>query len=435
MVRGRYHLAGASSAAFADGFNLLVNIGTASIDSWVAAAARSEADVIRLDASPAGSDSGAWQEVALSVRQLQRAERLAETESLDLMEAPPGPGPSSIYGRLRRRGPVHFLARHNFWIVLGYDAVRAALFDSERLSNVVYRDVGPVVMADDPPLHRDRRRLIGDLFGPARIAQHASAIARLSADLPSGEFDLVAGFARPLAQALAFALLEIPEAAQATFAAAAEAYHHEDRDIARYIARLDELSGQSAILGRLLSPGDGELTAAEGRALVRFLWMAATETTERLIVQTALLLLEDAGRRREALSGAEMLRAFIDEVLRLHPPELMIPRRTAAPMTISGVTIPAGEHVMLCLAAANRDPSRFAAPNMLRLDRTPGRHLSFGSGIHKCAGTALAGPIAEVAIRGLFDTAPGLEAAEPLGGLPHYRSLTVATPSRLLVRR
>jgi len=60
--------------------------------------------------------------------------------------------------------------------------------------------------------------------------------------------------------------------------------------------------------------------------------------------------------------------------------------------TLGGTDLPAGSHLLLLWAAANRDPAVFSAPGEIRLDRPAQRnHLAFGTGIHFCVGAALAG--------------------------------------------
>jgi cytochrome P450 len=61
---------------------------------------------------------------------------------------------------------------------------------------------------------------------------------------------------------------------------------------------------------------------------------------------------------------------------------------------------------MLHLAAANRDPERFADPDRLDLDRQNNRHLSFAWGPHFCLGAPLARTEAAVALARLFERYP-----------------------------
>jgi cytochrome P450 len=48
--------------------------------------------------------------------------------------------------------------------------------------------------------------------------------------------------------------------------------------------------------------------------------------------------------------------------------------------------------------AANRDPDAFTAPGEVDLSRAHNRHVAFGSGIHRCAGSNLARMELQVAL-------------------------------------
>jgi hypothetical protein len=48
------------------------------------------------------------------------------------------------------------------------------------------------------------------------------------------------------------------------------------------------------------------------------------------------------------------------------------------------------DKVLMNFPAANRDPEIFEDPDTVRLDREHNRHVAFGSGIHRCAGSNLA---------------------------------------------
>jgi hypothetical protein len=51
-----------------------------------------------------------------------------------------------------------------------------------------------------------------------------------------------------------------------------------------------------------------------------------------------------------------------------------------------GVTLNAGDRVMLLYGSANRDERKFARPDEFDVNRGLAPHLAFGTGIHLCAG-------------------------------------------------
>jgi cytochrome P450 len=103
-------------------------------------------------------------------------------------------------------------------------------------------------------------------------------------------------------------------------------------------------------------------------------------------------------------------------------------------VTLGGTAIPAGEVVLVSLTSANRDPDRFADPDLLDLDRAAAGHVSFGHGIHHCVGAPLARLEAEVALRRLLDRYPGASLAADPATLRRRISVTVNGLLRLPVR-
>jgi cytochrome P450 len=90
---------------------------------------------------------------------------------------------------------------------------------------------------------------------------------------------------------------------------------------------------------------------------------------------------------------------------------------TSEPVTVDGFEIPARRQVLVCVAAANRDPSAFPDADRLDLRRSRRPHLSFGHGIHFCLGAPLARLEARVAFRTLLARFGQLRLAVPRADL------------------
>jgi cytochrome P450 len=79
----------------------------------------------------------------------------------------------------------------------------------------------------------------------------------------------------------------------------------------------------------------------------------------------------------------------VEELLRAYSPVTMA-REVTADITFGGCPMKAGDKVLMNFPAANRDPEAFESPEEVQLDRAHNRHVAFGSGIHRCAGSNLA---------------------------------------------
>ena len=165
--------------------------------------------------------------------------------------------------------------------------------------------------------------------------------------------------------------------------------------------------------------------------MAALLLIAGHETTVNLIANGILTLL----RHRDEITSmrADPRRAIrvVEELLRYEPPVQFITNRTTlSDVEVEGITLPAGSTVVLVLAAANRDPTRFDRAVQFDPDRIDNQHLGFGSGVHSCFGAAVARLEGQVALNLIFRrlVAPKLVEA------PSYRrSSALRGPSKLMI--
>jgi cytochrome P450 len=108
----------------------------------------------------------------------------------------------------------------------------------------------------------------------------------------------------------------------------------------------------------------------------------------------------------------ELLPTAIEEFLRFYAPVSMA-RLVKEDFDFHGCPMKKDDWVLLGFPAANRDPEAFEDADKFVIDRPVNRHLAFGLGIHRCAGSNLARLEMRVALEEFLKRYPKFELAEP----------------------
>ncbi|MFJ6773640.1 cytochrome P450 [Kitasatospora sp. NPDC091257] len=373
--------------------------------------------------------------------------------------------PYPAYAWLREHAPVHRTTLPSgveAWLVTRYADARQALADSRLSKNPAHHseqahrtgrvgipgerqaDLMTHLLNIDPPDHTRLRRLVSKAFTPRRVAEFEPRVQQLTDRLidgfaQRGSADLIHEFAFPLPIYAICDMLGVPAEDQDDFRdwAGMMVRHTKPghgggrrggvgRAVKRMRAYLLELIhrkradlGDDLISGLIRASDHGEhLTENEAAAMAFILLFAGFETTVNLIGNGTYALLRNPEQRRllqESVARGEsaLLETGIEELLRYDGPVEMATWRFATrPLAIGGVDIPVGDPVLVVLAAADRDPARFAAENTLDLARTDNPHLGFGHGIHYCIGAPLARLEGRAALTTLLSRLPDLRLAE-----------------------
>ncbi len=374
------------------------------------------------------------------------------------------PNPYPLYARLRET-PVAPLA-DGFFAVSRYADIAALLHDPRMSKDQRKTDI-PLSGAQrieprpflflDPPEHDRLRRLVMRQFTPARVnALHDRIVALvdglLDAHRHQSRLDVVADLAYPLPVTVICELLGVPREDEPRFHAWADTLAHSiDPDPGQKTDQAALLAGmelrdymQKLVAERRAHPRDdllsglaagedpaGHMDDANLVVTMILLLIAGHETTVNLIANGALTLLRCPAELERLRDYPQRAPVVVEEVLRFEPPVQFINRFALADIEIGGVTIPRGSGIRLMLAAANRDPDRFAVPDRFDPDRPDNEHLGFSGGIHYCVGAPLArieGQVALAALaRRLFN--PRLVKDPP----PYRPNAVLRGPSHLLV--
>jgi cytochrome P450 len=162
----------------------------------------------------------------------------------------------------------------------------------------------------------------------------------------------------------------------------------------------------------------GELTEEEGPLLIRALLSAGVDTTVHGLGNALYLFSRHPEQWKKLRANPQLVKPAFEEVLRRESPVHTFFRTTHREgVSIAGVPLGTERKVLLCIAAANRDPRRFDDPEQFDIERKPGGHVSFGAGIHACVGQALARMEAEALLVALARKVRCIDAA----GTPKWR--------------
>ena len=172
------------------------------------------------------------------------------------------------------------------------------------------------------------------------------------------------------------------------------------------------------------------ITDHEILGVIQLLILGGLETTAGALGQFMIRFCRRAGHPGTCCAAEpELLPDAVEELLRLDPPFIAIARTATCDTEIGGQRIEAGQRVLIYWASANRDEAEFACPHAFDLDRASNRHLSFGAGPHRCAGSNLARMNLRIALEELSAAAarrpPGRRRRAdplPLGAQPVARS-------------
>jgi len=135
---------------------------------------------------------------------------------------------------------------------------------------------------------------------------------------------------------------------------------------------------------------DGDRLTEEEIHATRLLFVAGYENANNLIGNGTLALLRHPGQWEQLRQDPGLAGGAVEEILRHDAPFQFTRRVAAADLEIGGCQIERGQHLILWLAAANRDPEQFPDPDCFDIHRAGSRHLAIGSGIHACFGGPLA---------------------------------------------
>ena len=384
------------------------------------------------------------------------------TSDFDVLDDAYVRDPFPRWDELRRVCPIARTERRGrAWLPTTYADVTALAKDIEHFSSSntsvidsVEEDEHPILtyglppITSDPPLHTWTRRLLLPWFSHTRVATYEPMTRSLcrsliEARLERGGADAAADYAQQIPVRVIGSILGIPEDLADTFTGWV-------RDVLEFADDPDRVQRGMFGIGYYLwdrinerrdDDGDDLLThllhaEVEGGSvddmvvlgMAILTMIAGIDTTWSAIGSSLWHLATHDGDRRRLVAEPALMDTAIEELLRAYAPVTMA-RIVTEDVEFQGCPMKQGDKVLLNFPAANRDPAAFEQADRVVLDRQENRHVAFGSGIHRCAGSNLARMELRVALEEWLARVPVFHLAE--GAEVEWAGGQVRGPRRL----
>jgi cytochrome P450 len=348
--------------------------------------------------------------------------------------------------RMRAMCPIAHSDQHNgYWVVTRYeDVLRVAqnweTFSSELGVGIPQAEmsVRPIPEVADPPVHRYYKRLINAYFTPAAVVRYEAPTRALVTRLidqfiEAGTCEFMEAFARPF-PGLAFfdmvlnapsdRLVELNDMATGVSMPTNPDIAACWMGLVTWITEFVEV--------RRAQPAQGDVVDAilnaeiEGRpvngeeivGLIVLLILGGLETTAGALGQFMIRFCQEPHIPALLRERPELVPDAVEELLRLDGPFLSVGRTARHDTELAGQHIRAGDKVLISWTSANRDDAEFSQPDAFDLSRSSNRHIAFGAGPHRCAGSNLARMNLRVAVHELVQRLHDIELRAAVDELP-----------------
>ncbi|QKG19785.1 cytochrome P450 [Actinomadura verrucosospora] len=353
------------------------------------------------------------------------------------------------------------------WLATRYEDVKAVLGDprfsraaatgrDEPRSRLHLGSPGSL-LRQDPPEHSRLRRLVAKAFTARRVELLRPRTRRIADGLAAAMLaqgppaDLVEDFALPLPITVICELLGVPVEDRTDFRLWSDAFLSTTRftqdEVTEYTGRMRDYMAalvadhraapRDDLIGALIEARDRDdrLSEEELLAMAEGILVAGHETTASQIPNFVYVLLTHPGRLAALRADPGLIPRTVEELMRYVPlgGGAGSARYALEDVELGGVTVRAGEPVVVALQSANRDETVYSDPDTFDPERGEASHIGFGHGPHHCLGAQLARMELQVALSTLLERLPGLRLAVAEEDIAWKKGSATRSPERLPV--
>ncbi len=264
----------------------------------------------------------------------------------------------------------------------------------------------------DPPLHGWTRRMLLPAFAPRAVAQYESYTEELCHSLidgfiESGQCDGAVDYSQQIPPRVIAHMIGVDPGMADQFVIwvndlLGEGLSDPVRRMKARDALIEFITGEvekrqtdpqedllTELLFMELDDPEAKITPQVVVGITNLLIVAGIDTTWSSIGSALWHLANNHDDLQRLLDEPELLPIAIEEFLRFYAPVTMA-RIAETNVEYNDVHIKSGDKILMNFPAACHDPEQFEQPDEFIIDRAKNRHIAFGSGIHRCAGSNLA---------------------------------------------
>lgn len=371
--------------------------------------------------------------------------------------------PYPVYEKLRSESPVYFIESpsgflsESIWVLTRYDDISKVLiskkfgrgnrFGKVKVNSKFYEKMNSLTKMRqhwvnflDPPEHTRIRGFMNKCFTPGMVlnlrGNMESVADHLVSKFSGNSAEIISEFAYPFATLVIAEFLGTPVSDRdlldkwasqlvKTLDVVTNQFNQEEltviykaaEEIKDYMGKLVDEKAKNPgddFISRMLaiSENGDKPDREEIVATLVLLIMDAHEAPKNLISNGLYALLNNPEQLELLRKDMGLIDNAVEEMLRYDSPAQFTGRRTHEDEIIRGHEIRKGVQLICMLGAGNRDPERYSHPDRFDIARKNIQPLSFGGGIHFCAGAGMAKVEAQAAFSRLLRALPNINLAK-----------------------